>query len=586
MGNAPFLESFLSTARSYIGIVEVPKGSNKFPSSGPNSRGNELFRLCGYDKRFAWCAVFVSACAVKAGVSGIIVAKDSYARGVCVSTHSSYGAMWISGPAEGGSIAKDPQPGDLILFRTGSGQDSYHVGIVEYYTASDRTIHTIEGNTSDSCARREYDRGHSTIKAIVRPDWGKVGDQVTGFIANYNDSTENGGTGGYVSTGPLYTTTNDRHDMTMREIAYLDSNYKLTTSATDVKIGVINYTSMLGAFYEILAPYSYGSGTVDTSGLSGNMRTGFDYLLTKGFNAAACTAICANIEKETSWNPAAYNPWDVDGPSAGLCQWHNTRREAMIARVPDWQTNISGQLDYLVDELQTNYYRNLYETLKSVSNDVNGAKVGADKFVRKFEVPANVDQRSLERQAEAERIFGLLKFITPAGGGIRTQSGIVDPPVVKTIDIPTSIRQSGLIADYTNYGYWYSRWYKSSTQKRLADIWNGKGRTADRNIATIDGCYLIAMTTTFGTAGDIVTVELADGSTFNGILGDVKGADAGNIWGHVKPASGTSLVEWETYHPSYTTTATIPQNSVSGIQLGTWAGQKVVRVYNRGTYLR
>ena len=40
--------------------------------------------------------------------------------------------------------------------------------------------------------------------------------------------------------------------------------------------------------------------------------------------------------------------------------------------------------------------------MKSASNTLEGAKHVADVFVRKFEIPANVNQRSKERQAIAE----------------------------------------------------------------------------------------------------------------------------------------------------------------------------------------
>ena len=85
------------------------------------------------------------------------------------------------------------------------------------------------------------------------------------------------------------------------------------------------------------------------------------------------------------------------------------------------------------------------------------------------------------------------------------------------------------------------------------------------------------MTSTFATTGDIVTIELANGDRINAILGDSKGRDAGSIWGHL--LSGKSdIVEWEAVGNG--------QQGATRIELGSWEGQRVVRVYNRGTFLR
>ena len=67
MGSAPHLEAFLEAARYFIGLKEIGN-SNRF--SGGDPRGAEMLSLYGdpsYHK--AWCAVFVSACVEKAGVT-------------------------------------------------------------------------------------------------------------------------------------------------------------------------------------------------------------------------------------------------------------------------------------------------------------------------------------------------------------------------------------------------------------------------------------------------------------------------------------------------------------------------------------
>jgi cell wall-associated NlpC family hydrolase len=47
-----------------------------------------------------------------------------------------------------------PAPGDIIFFDWEPDGSSDHVGIVEYVEGE--VVHTVEGNTSNSCARRSY----------------------------------------------------------------------------------------------------------------------------------------------------------------------------------------------------------------------------------------------------------------------------------------------------------------------------------------------------------------------------------------------------------------------------------------------
>jgi cell wall-associated NlpC family hydrolase len=55
-----------------------------------------------------------------------------------------------------------PVTGDLIFFDWDGDGSSDHVGIVAYVEGG--TVHTIEGNTSDSVARRSY--GLDSVKVM------------------------------------------------------------------------------------------------------------------------------------------------------------------------------------------------------------------------------------------------------------------------------------------------------------------------------------------------------------------------------------------------------------------------------------
>jgi hypothetical protein len=63
-----------------------------------------------------------------------------------------------------------PSPGDIIFFDWGGDGSSDHVGIVEYVEGD--YVHTVEGNTSDSCARRSYRINSASIQGYGVPIYG------------------------------------------------------------------------------------------------------------------------------------------------------------------------------------------------------------------------------------------------------------------------------------------------------------------------------------------------------------------------------------------------------------------------------
>jgi hypothetical protein len=125
----------LAAVQGEVGQTEQPPGSNDSP------------RIAQYRQATAgsgvgpWCAYFLSWAAQQAGAPlgeqgqgfGAVAAVDAWAK-----------RTGRSLPA--GSV---PQPGDLIVW------GGRHIGMVESVGA-DGSIQTIEGNSSDSVARRSY----------------------------------------------------------------------------------------------------------------------------------------------------------------------------------------------------------------------------------------------------------------------------------------------------------------------------------------------------------------------------------------------------------------------------------------------
>ena len=112
-----------------------------------NRGGRPYWSWFGYSQRVAWCACFVSWCANEVGYldSGVIPRFSSCTAGM----------GWFKARDLWQPRGYVPSPGDIIFFSwSGGSVISNHVGIVEY--VADGKVHTVEGNTRDSVARRSY----------------------------------------------------------------------------------------------------------------------------------------------------------------------------------------------------------------------------------------------------------------------------------------------------------------------------------------------------------------------------------------------------------------------------------------------
>lgn len=137
----------ISVAASQIGYQEGPDHATKYGTwyGLPNK---------------PWCAMFVSWCANKAGIDTSVIPKHaSCDKGVTWFKNKSKFKTRVSGYT--------PKAGDIIYF--GSASDATHVGIVE--KVSNKRVHTIEGNTSDCVARRDYSLTSTDIYGYGIPNY-------------------------------------------------------------------------------------------------------------------------------------------------------------------------------------------------------------------------------------------------------------------------------------------------------------------------------------------------------------------------------------------------------------------------------
>lgn len=160
-------------------------------------------------------------------------------------------------------------------------------------------------------------------------------------------------------------------------------------------------------------------------------------------------------------------------------------------------------------------------------------------------------------------------------GQVKTQSGkILTSGTWK--EMPSGQAQTGIIANYTGY---IRNWARGTTQRTIYDLWNSRGRPNKYTVAMVDGYYLIAPGRYFSnSAGDILEVKLENGYSFMCMVGDTKGPDTGNEYGHLF-GSAVDVIEWESV--CYTQSQLRSGLSEWGI-----LGQRVSGMINFGTYFQ
>ena len=596
---APHLEAFLEAARSFVGLVEDPDGSNRFT----DPRGNEMFSLIGEGWGSPWCAALVSACAVKAGIDWVLIATSTGVGGVTSTSVDYLDAEWVDGPYLNGDVAVTPIPGDLISFAyDGPEYSGYmhgsHIGIVTYVD-DNGYVHTIEGNAGNMCTDElSYAPDFHNINGYCRPNWASLGDNINGYLS----------AAGYSAVkGPLYANRNDRHDMTIRQVGYLDNNYALTNNNSNIGISIINYTTLLGDLYDMFAPVTQYKVTVDTSQLPENQRIAMDYFLSMGYSASAASAITGSLKKYSNLTTtfsiqiAVVN--NIIQRLEGVAAWNSERIKVVKQKLGyEWNMfkNYSGQLECVLDELNKDY-ADLVENIKQSPLNIVGVDQATTLFMRTYNDYFANTKSIQEAKAYAEEIYNKLVITTTAttgyNGNLYDESGNLLTPQ-KSVDIPSSVDQTGVIGDYTSYSYWYSgtfAWGANTTQRKLADIWAYYGFAYENSIALIGGYYCIAVSPTFGSCGDVVVVTLENGSQFAAIIADTKNESDSNYteWGHIEQGGGKyygkiKVIEWQrvcTNSYGEVITEGSSSNIVDSIDLGEWYEQRVVNITNYGSYL-
>lgn len=179
------VDKILNAARAWIGCKESNRSHKQiidvYNAYTPLPRG---YKVKYTDN---WCATYVSACAIKAGLANIIPIECSCGNMITLAKNM---GIW----EENGNIT--PTPGDIIIYDWDE-VDGWpeHTGLVETVSGNKETV--VEGNKSNAVGRRTLKLGDPCIRGYIRPKY----DGATAVIPP-SQPTDNGGytTGTYTIT--------------------------------------------------------------------------------------------------------------------------------------------------------------------------------------------------------------------------------------------------------------------------------------------------------------------------------------------------------------------------------------------------
>lgn len=139
-----------------FGRIPTGIGSQAIAQVALTQEGNSgdiYWSWYGFDSRVEWCACFVSWCAEQCGYleSGVIPKFSLCSDGV----------DWFNANGQFMDASYVPVAGDIIFFDWGNDGTIDHVGIVESVTNG--VVNTVEGNSGDKVARRNYNMGSNSI---------------------------------------------------------------------------------------------------------------------------------------------------------------------------------------------------------------------------------------------------------------------------------------------------------------------------------------------------------------------------------------------------------------------------------------
>lgn len=148
----------VSTAVAWLGCKESNKSNKPIVDLYNSNMGTK------FSYTTPWCAIFVSAVAIKSGTTSIIV-RGSY----CPTVINAYKNSKVPNYKYGAGSSYVPKAGDVIFFDWNRNGVPDHTGLVA--SVSGKTIKTIEGNYSDAVGYRTFSVGYKYVQGYGLPNY-------------------------------------------------------------------------------------------------------------------------------------------------------------------------------------------------------------------------------------------------------------------------------------------------------------------------------------------------------------------------------------------------------------------------------
>ena len=389
----------IAVAVAEIGYKEKKSNAQLDDKTANAGSGNYTKYACDFDQKYpkwyngkkngyAWCDMFVDWCFLTAygyeNALRLLCQPEKSAGAGCTYSLRYYknkGQFYTSGP----------KPGDQIFFGT-SLDNSTHTGIVEKVTA--QKIYTIEGNTSDQVARRNYALTNSRILGYGRPAYGAV--QPT-------------------APAPVVTP---------------------TAPVTDAEKAI--WDALMGFIGN-----AYGA-----AGLMGNLYAE-SALNPKNLQNTGNKALGMTDDEFTAaMDAGTYGNFVNDGYGYGLAQWtFHTRKAALLAYVQERGVSVgdlAAQLGFLCKELEG------YKTVLSALKTATSVRAASDLVLMKYEAPADQSTAVQEKRAGyGQKYFD--KYAGNASAPAQTEPSGGVPFLVK-VSIPDLNIRKGPGTEYARTG--------------------------------------------------------------------------------------------------------------------------------------
>lgn len=152
-----------------MNLINIAKAEIGYTEEG-KSNDNKYGKWFGANNQ-PWCAMFVSWCFDKAGLSKKIAAQNDKGFASCAA-----GLKWFTDKNKIIPIGQ-AQAGDIVFFQFDTDAEPDHVGIVKWNNTALKYLQVIEGNTSSGSKGSQANgdgvylrkRSYSLVMGVVRP---------------------------------------------------------------------------------------------------------------------------------------------------------------------------------------------------------------------------------------------------------------------------------------------------------------------------------------------------------------------------------------------------------------------------------